>query len=295
MSCAVVEAPVAQTQAVLMLLPELLTAEVLPPRWWVAHLPGRPEALVAAAAFVPRLRDPEAPSFPCLLRVLPAYRRQGIGRALVARLIEDACRWEVDALASWQACEGGDADFLQAVGFKPYLAVYRFVGDLTRALLLCARRERALRAHGRIPVNMQVVPLSEAPLDAVVALYCSHAGVPLATARRRIETALDDQSCRVLSVAALDSSGVAGLLLAAEKQGVPEADLWLSDPGRRNGWVALMTLHASLQRAAQIGATRFRFHCNERALATLNFARSCGAQREAVRHGFRLALPPVPG
>ena len=55
-SFAVVEAPAAQTEALLMLLPELLTADALPPTWWVAHLAGRPEALIGAACVRGALR-----------------------------------------------------------------------------------------------------------------------------------------------------------------------------------------------------------------------------------------------
>lgn len=273
-----------------MLLPELLSAESVPRAWWVAHLAGRPEALVAAAAFVPRLQDSEAPAFPCLVRVLPAYRRLGLGRTLVSRLAEDAARWDVEALASWDAHQGAEAAFLQATGFIPYLAIHQFVGDMARALPLCAGQVQTLRARGRIPSSMRLLPLHEAALDAVTTLYRSHVVGSDAAVRRRIEAALADADCRRLSVAAVDERGLAGFLLATLHKGVPAADLWISDRTRRLGWVALMTLHASLQRAADLGATHFRFHCNERAVATLNFARRCGAHLEATRHGFRLPL-----
>lgn len=275
-----------------MLLPELLSAEAWPPTWWVAHLEGRPEALVAAGALVPRLRDPAAPAFPCLVRVLPGYRRLGIGRALIARLADDAARWDVDALSSWEAHDGAEAAFLRATGFAPDLAVHHFVGEVAQALPLCAQREQALRARGRIPASIRLLPLHEASLDAVTGLYRSHVGGSDAAIRRRIEAALAEPSCRQLSVAAVDESGLAGFLLATLQGGVPMADLWISDPSRRFGWVALMTLHASLQRAADMRATHFRFHCNERAVATLNFARQCGARQVATNYGYRLNLQP---
>lgn len=281
----------ARTTALLTMLPELMTAECLPPRSWIAHLNGRQSALIGAAAFVPSLHDDLAPGFRCLARVLPDHRRRGVGRQLLARLIAEAECWGVSDLQSWQAYGPGEqASFLRALCFAPSLAVYHFRGTVAQSLSMIQAREANMRAHGRIPGSMAVVQLADVPLEAVIEMYYRQVRGSESALRRHITESLQRDDCRALSVAAWDGKRLAGFLLADVHGNTPKADLWLSDPELRSGWVATLTLNGVLQRVASMGKSQFRFHCNERAQATLNFARRTGAVLEATHHNFVLPM-----
>jgi GNAT superfamily N-acetyltransferase len=286
----VVEAAGAHVAAALTLLPETLQGEVLPSRMWIAHPPDRPHEVLAAAAAVPVLHDPAAPGFRGIARVLAEYRRQGIGRALVREVAQDAAAWGTARLHAWFAHDAGspEAAFLRALRFMPHTGVHHFIGTTTQALQDCGDRLLRLKLRGRVPPDARLVPLHEADLSAVARLYASHLGGSPAELSQRLAKELDDGLCRALSVAVLCGPHLAGFMLMQHRDGLPLAELWISDPSYRHGWASLVSLHGALQRCLELGATQHRFHCNDAAVATLNFARRSGARQVALQHAYRL-------
>jgi GNAT superfamily N-acetyltransferase len=297
MDCTVGPAGPRLTLAALSLLPELMGAEALAPRFLTAHPPNQPDRPLGAAAFVPRLRDLTHPGFRCIARVLPGFRRQGIGRALMQALVEEARRWNVPRLHAWRPVDERslEAAALQSLGFQRLSTMHHFIGTVERALPAAARLEGSLRTRLRAPDAVSIVPLHEVPREQVVSLYQRQLGGSTASVGEHITQVLNDERARAISVAAWDGEKLHGFMLLAMRD-CPEADFWVSDLGRRNGWIAALTLHASLQRIDALGLREYRFHCNEHVQATMNFARRTKAVCVSRTHclGLDVAadLPP---
>ncbi|CAN5115356.1 hypothetical protein BH11PSE9_BH11PSE9_32960 [soil metagenome] len=285
------EARADQTTAVLALLPELLDAVAWPTRFLVAHLPGQPSALLGAAAFAPVIHRARTSGFRGQCRVLPAYRRQGIGRALVARLAAEVAAWDVAHLLSWQAeAEGPAASFMRAMGFRVNFGMHHFIGDYVTMKPLCARMTKALRRHGRVPPGFELLPLAQVPLAPVLALHCDEFDAAPAAAAAAIESALADPLMNRLSIALWDGRQLAGYVLAGPGEDMPELRFWASHPAHRDGWAAMLLLEGYTDRFLECGLPQSRFACNDRNLAPLNIARKIGARLESVRSGHVLDL-----
>lgn len=279
----------------LALLPELATAAALPPSLLVAHPAREPSRLLGAAALVPQLRDPQSPGFPGLWRVLPAYRRGGIGRALLSALAVQARRWDIDHLHAWEPlAEGSEAAFLRALGFRPQLCLYDFVSEGNATPALTHRLLTRLRNKGRLPPTAQLLPLAEAPLARCALLYSLHFGCPVSAALATLNAALADADARAVSVALLEDGKLLGFLLAAPAADMMEVKFWICDPAWRHGWPALMLLDEFMRRLQAIGGQRARYACNEKTLATLNLARKSGAVAAGMRHAYVLDLARWP-
>ncbi len=289
-----VTAPVGQTAAVLALLPELTAAEALPPTFTVAHAVGFPSRLLGAAAFVPRMQHAEWPGFSAYCRVLPAFRRQGVGQALMGRLAAEVTAWDVKHLhaAGTHEARGAESQFLTTLGFRPSGSIHHFVGDTASTLPMCQRLVQTLRDHGRIPGGFTVVPLAEAQEDSVAALFCRQFGGSLARARAEVKRALEEPIGQALSLALRDDQQLAGFLMAREGKQMPEVSYWVSDPSYRQGWPAALLLEGFVKRLKDLGVAQARYCCSDRTRATLNVARKTGARLDAVRHGYVIDLVP---
>jgi GNAT superfamily N-acetyltransferase len=276
----------------LALLPELLEQDTQPSRLWAAHLVDRPAAMVGAAAVLPVLHDTCAPGFRVIARVLPAYQRRRIATALLHFARTEACDWGVSRLHSWYAhAPSGASAFLRSVGFQSHESVHHFIGETEHSLKVCSSRLNTWRARGRIPPDARVVPLDSVHLGSVVRLYRSHSGGSLGSLQDRLASTLQNEAVRQLSVAVVRNDELLGFLLTkCPPDTSVEADLWISRPDHRQGWVSLLSLHGTLQRCAAIGAKQHRFHCNGSARATLRFAQQTGAWQTAVHHTYRLEL-----
>lgn len=287
----VVDAAPDQTAAVFALLPELMGAQVLPPRFAVAHATGDPSCLLGAAAFVPMAGQGHLPGFRSQCRVLPAFRRRGVGRALMVELAAQARQWDASHLQSWEGLiEGPESVFLRAAGFCPGLGVHYFVGEATATLARCQPLVAALRAHERVPTAFQLMPLVDVPLDAAALLFCSQFGGSPSAGREKISQVLKNELSRVLSFALWDGSVLAGFLLAGTDEAMVQVKYWAVDPTFRHGWPAVLLLEHFIRTGAEMGIFHARYHCNDRTQATLNVARKSGAVLEAVHQTYVLDL-----
>lgn len=282
-----------QTAAVLALLPELLEADVLPPRFVVAHRAGAPSELVGAAALVPVMRHGPSPGFRSLVRVLPGWQRRGAGRALVARLADEARAWDVPHLLAWQAEPDGVASrFMQALGGRVDYTLHHFLIDKTVAVPMCARLVGRLRERGHVPPGWALLPLHQVPRAAVVALHAQEFNAAFEATAAMLARELADPRVSALSFALWNGQTLAGYLLAghaADQDGdLPEVRFWASDPALRGGWPAALLLEAFVRHASDLGGHTARYHCNANARAPLNVARKCGARELAPTHGWVL-------
>ena len=288
--------------AALALLPELLACERLPGDTWVARLADSPLHIVGAAALVTQPRDPRRTGFRGLVRVLPAWRRRGLGAQLLQALQRQTLDWGLPYLHAWTAYpEAGPAAFLRRMGFEPLREVLHFYGET--ATTLAQLRERVQRLHARTPAAKAwpLSPLGESDLPAAAALYATHFGQSRQAAEQALRATLATAIGAQCSVVARDLEAgpagggkVVGLLLAKDRDGLPEVDLWIVDHRHRLGPGALLLLTGFVERIAALGAPGAHFHCHDDTPATLKVARRIGAQTTLQTWTYAKALQAAP-
>lgn len=280
----------------LALLPGLCAARAVADPWWLAHPEGQPWAVVGAAALEPFVRPDDGREgcggFPLHLHVLPRWRRRGLGRSLVERLVAQARGWQVDSLQTpgSHAADEPAAAFMRALGARPGVTMHHFLGETGPTLAAYESREQTLRRRGRIPPGFAQVPLHEVPADASASLLAWQVGGGLAAARDTLARRLQHPQARALSFAVWDGAMLAALLLGSAEQGVGQVDHWVAEPSLRHGWPALLALTAYLRALRDLGIATGHYSCSERATATMNVARHTGAARVAVRHVYMIDL-----
>jgi GNAT superfamily N-acetyltransferase len=258
-----------------------------PVRLFVASAAGEPARLLGAAALWPVPQRGGVWGFRVHCHVALASRRQGIGRALIAQLADEAARWGVPRLLTWEALPDGPATaFLQAAGWRGAFALHHFLADTATALPQCARVVDRLRRLGHVPHRFALLPLHEVPRAPMLALHCQEFHAVPAAASAVFDSSLADPLIRDLSVALWDGQHLAGYLLASRGLALPEVNFWASAPEHRSGWAAALLLHGFVERLADAGKSQARYHCNEQARAPMNFARRTGAQLERITQGW---------
>ncbi|MBV6320859.1 GNAT family N-acetyltransferase [Duganella violaceipulchra] len=248
-------------------------------------------AIVGAAAFSSIPWEVRRSGLRGAIFVLPSQRRRGVGGALLTALGAMLRQWDVDYLHAWGEWDDIDAPpFLARKGFTPQRALLHYQVDTRNACRQTSLMLERLRVGRRIPAGAAAMPLAPRHLPQAITLYSSYARLPLGAAAARFEAALADPACAVLSqVVELDGELI-GLLLCKPNQELPEVDLWITQPGHRHGWPALLLLDAPARQLATLARPRFRFSCNDAASATLQIARRTDATLLHTTHTYALAL-----
>lgn len=208
------------------------------------------------------------------IRVLPALRRRGIGRALAAAA-KAHCRGEAAGLWSARSHRLGTpaAAFLEASGFHAARGHHHFqvaLGDFQaqiRPALDRARRREGERAP------LRIVTLADAPLREVAWLVTAEFGAGpggllglLAQARTRDR----------LSQVALAGDGVAGALLGVAHGDRVHVDAWVVAPAHRRGVASLALFDAAVDAALAAGIGEITFDCEDTVRDTVRLARRAG-------------------
>jgi GNAT superfamily N-acetyltransferase len=239
---------------------------------------------VAALACRPS-RQPDG--FPFALSVIEPFRRQGVGRALVGAVADEARRWGMTILWPYFDVEDGiAAAFLRAVGAVPVKQAFHFEGDAST--LHGVVRPIARRLRARLRENAAIVPLAEAPAEQVAALHRQYLGgstaVLVARARGEGETAFSPAH----SVALVVDGRVGGAVLYAFEGDIARVDaVIVAPPYRRSGATALL-MDGALERGLADGPHRIRFWCWEDTHDTMKFARRAGSVVLTTLIRFRL-------
>jgi len=273
-------------------LPAQLAPLDPPARWWVAHPVGRPAELLGAATLWPVPQRSPIWGFRALCGVPPARRRQGIGRALVSAVADEAAQWGAPHLISWSALPDGPASaFAQSLGAEVTHTLHHFLASSDTAMPRCALMVDRLRRLGHVPPGFALLPLHDVPRADVLALHCSEFNAAPDAARALFDTSLADPRIRALSVALWDGRQLAGYLLAGWNGQLPEVNFMASAPTWRTGWPVALLVQAFVARGVAAGSVQARFHCNVLARAPMKFARSIGAVLERVSRGWSLGVP----
>jgi GNAT superfamily N-acetyltransferase len=260
-----------EARACLALLPEVgaLPAELL--------MATRAGELVGAAALHWRCWW-EPSGFPAVIHVLPAQRRRGVGRSLLAAMI-DLARDETDGL--WSLAPAPDdsaaARFMRSSGFIARRTQHHFEAAIEIMLADVARTADRLRLRRRVPETMRIVPLSEAPIDEVGRLVAELGGGPARAveglARRAAPEDTGDRS-----QVAMNGDAVAGVILwRVAEDGVAVVDARVVHPSVRGVWPNAVLLEAGLIAGQREGLTHLRFHCDDTVRDTLSLAKRCAA------------------
>ncbi|MBW8814482.1 MAG: GNAT family N-acetyltransferase [Caulobacterales bacterium] len=275
----------AQAPACLALLPTLRQppAELL-----IARRGGQ---LVGAAGVVWRHRR-EGEGFPLEVTVLPAARRQGVGRRLV-EAAEALVRGEAPGLWSHGALDEASeaAAFARACGFVVRRREHHFRADVGRAVDYVKPVVTRLRERGHIPTDARIAPLRETPLDEVGWLVSAEFGGGPEAALGFLQGSAGAGALDLdRSLAVMQGDRVAGVVLARLDGDCPLIEAAIVAPAWRNGWANAVLLEA-ITAVGQAGGTEtFRFHCDEQVLSSMQLAEKTGAAREATAADFYRAV-----
>ena len=271
----------AEAPACLALLPQArqMSGELL-----IARRDGR----LAGAAAVAWRSWATPGGFPLTLTVIPGERRAGVGRRLAAQAIELA-RGETAGLWSLEpeAVGGPAAAFLEACGFALTRRQHHFQASIAALSATVRPLVTRLRQRGRVPEDVRVVTLAQAPLPEISWLVSTEFGGgpfrALANLQRRASQGPAAEADP--SVVILQGDQVAAVMLLRIEDGVAAIDARVVAPQARGAWANAMLLDESLERTRALGIGEFRFHCDEDVADTLSLARRCGA-REVSEKGL---------
>jgi GNAT superfamily N-acetyltransferase len=272
-----------------MLLPETFSPRNAPE----CLIAVSPDGALAGAASIGWRAVGDPPAFPVSVHVLPRYRRQGLGRALLdaaAALV----RGQALALQPWKALreDSETAAFCLACGFAVHHRFLHFLAEADKMETMLATYREKLDRAGRIPPGARVVPLSEAPAAEVANLLSREFHNDPERTRARLEGRTANPPDPGLSAVLLLDGVVAGAqLVRIADDGVPELETNVIIPSLRRGWANVLLLtHDGTRPGARHDARYFRFFCDERVTDTVKLARRSGAQRTAIDVVLRRAV-----
>jgi len=274
-----------EARACRMLLPEMFAAHGAPDLLVaIVEKAGRPRLAGAAAVGTVHARKPE---LPFLVHVVPALRRQGVGRALVQAVMRRVRgRTEILRALHPVPADSQAAQFLACCGLDQYDTIRHFEVDGLTFLADMARLRRGLERSGRVPSGARLLRLRDAPADPVAALVARNFGTPPAMFRARLDpsspAAYDLDNSVVLTVDGV----VAGALVYLWQDGVPMIEVRVVDARLRGGWANVLMLEAATRNGWDAGGRRFRFFADERLNDTMRLARRAGAEEIKVERHY---------
>ena len=240
-------------------------------------------AIVGAASFRPWPRA----LIGLRIRVIRTHRRRGIGSLLLRRVLDEAAERNAGAVL-------GRADGLHEPDAPAFLAAhgFRFLGRLTtieadvhpmRDYLV------ALRARLRMPANVRLMPVSEAPCDQVARLYAEY----IAHQPDADSSLLECLHRRTgPSPVLMLGDRVVGMLLSDLDGPLCTVHARVVAPGQRGGWVNALLLASGIADCVERGGRRVRFEIPHENRDTEKLALRFGA--ETVSAWDRYALSPAP-
>ncbi len=270
-----------ETRAGLALLPE--AAE-----WPVELLVAKRGPALVGAAAVRWRNESNPPGFAIAVHVTANERRRGVGRRLV-EAAADLCLGESPGLWSLNPIVEGtpQARFATVCGFTAARREHHFEADTEAVLGVVGPTVSRLRDRGKLPDDLKLVPLGDAPLDRVARLLAGGSTPGAGTIDRLTRYARDRDGVGDRSRIALRHGQVEGAIIWRRRGDVALVEMWAVHP-RNRGWLSLVLLEDGLVRGRAEGLRTLRFHCEETVRDTMILAEQCGAkERETLAYVYR--------
>lgn len=207
------------------------------------------------------------------------FRRRGVATALIDHLAGHARKQGFQSLAV--LLEPGDRDgalpFLGARGFQTVDQMTTFEARVERMAAWLFERRCWLIDRGEIPATARIVPLSEAPIEAVAELHARSIGgvAPhLAASLTELARSPDGRDTVVLLIDGVVRGyhrvEIKGDLSTTHALAVTED---LRGGGAGSGWAGLFLLADRVEECTRRGVLRSRFSCLSTVRPTLRLAK----------------------
>jgi hypothetical protein len=212
------------------------------------------------------------------VHVVPPWRRRGIGRALVEAVATEASG-ETARLRSWGLVPEDSVAhaFLKAAGFA---VARRFLGFETDgrqfADAIIPLRQRIER-KGKIPVELQIVALRDAPLEQVIRLAATELSIVRGGLAARLAAQDVSGLSTDLSTVLMLRGAVGGAILVSRDGDTARVEVNVVAPEQRQGWANVVLLEETVRRGLNGGIKRFRFFSDEKTRDTVNLGKRAAA------------------
>ena len=235
-------------------------------------------AILGAAKGMPVRMESSQFQLRIAVHVPKPFRRRGVATALIDHLAGHAREQGFQSLAVLLEPEDRDAalPFLSARGFQTVDRMTTFEARVERMAAWLFERRRWLIDRGEIPATARIVPLSEAPIDAVAELHARSIGgvAPrIAASLTELARSSDGRDTVVLLI-----DGVVGGYHHCDSKG----DLSMTHAlavtedlrggGAGSGWAGLLLLADRVEEGIRRGVVRSRFSCLSTVRPTLRLA-----------------------
>jgi len=236
-------------------------------------------AILGAAKGMPVRMASDPFQFRIAVHVPKPFRRRGVATALIDHLAAHAREQQFGSLAVLLEPEDRDGalPFLSARGFQTVDRMTTFEARVERMAAWLFERRRWLIDRGEIPATARIVPLSEAPIDAVADLHARSIGgiAPrIAASLTELVRSSDGRDTVVLLI-----DGVVGGYHHCDSKG----DLSMTHAlavtedlrggGAGSGWAGLLLLADRVEEGIRRGVVRSRFSCLSTVRPTLRLAK----------------------
>lgn len=242
--------------------------------------------VVGAAALLEAMR-PRPPVGPGVaLHVVAPWRRQGVGKALIAEFAAAAHRRGAEAIYAMQRVDA-DSDAhrnWQLLGFVPLEHVVEHELCLTRVIERLTPLWERIVAHQWTPPDARVVSLCDADRREVAELHLREMGGDRRDQQRKLRGegvgAYQQVYSRVLLLGRGDRPKVVGCLLARRQDretALVEANI--VDREVRGGWANVWLKLEAARGAQSLGIKKFVFRTFDRYQDTRAFTEQVGGKR----------------
>jgi GNAT superfamily N-acetyltransferase len=222
----------------------------------------KPAQIVAAAGLTRTQRSKPLVGPGVAIHVIEPYRRQGIGKSLVAQLEAEAMRRGAGALYATQKVDvnGEEMRGWARLGFSPCETVEHHELPLDQFEPRLAPLLERMRKQGRIPDSAEIIPLYAADLEAVVQLHLTQLGGDAEALTRRLHGEGPDAFSATHSRVLLVDGRVVGCILAHRtSRVVSHVDANVLEPALRGGWANVWLKLESTRGALSLGIKTFVF------------------------------------
>ncbi|MCX6598483.1 MAG: GNAT family N-acetyltransferase [Acidobacteria bacterium] len=274
----------AEAPAIRMLLPRRPGAAALPGQYLLALQPGT-ASIVGAASF----SVSPAGSTALRLHVIPPFRRQRVGTALVQAIMRSAPAAGVRGLTGevHPMSEPDAPHFAEALGFQRLHRLCTMtapVADLRGQLT--ALRQR-LRQSGRIPAAAQLVMLPEAPQLEIARLFEQWISLEGVGA---VPTQALTREASAASPVVMVEGEVAGFLLWQMQGETAIVLAWVVPPRWSNSWVNVALLAEALDIGWAAGARQIEYDVLDGNHQPTKLAQRAGGTVHRIADTYRLDL-----